>query len=49
VVRLLVLKGIVVGAAVPRVQHWVPVTHLPYSVAVAAVIGFAMWGNEPDI
>jgi purine-cytosine permease-like protein len=45
----LVLKGLVVGAAVPRVQHWVPVTHLPYSVAVAAVIGFAMWGNEPDI
>jgi hypothetical protein len=24
-------------------------SHLPYWVAVAAVIGFAMWGNEPDV
>jgi hypothetical protein len=24
-------------------------SHLPLCVAVAAVIGFAMWGNEPDI
>lgn len=45
----LVVKGLIVGAAVPRVHNSVPVTHLPYSVAVAAVIGFARWGNEPDI
>jgi purine-cytosine permease-like protein len=43
----LVVKGFAAGAAS---QHAVTgPRYLPYWVAVAAVIGFAMWGNEADV
>jgi phosphatidylserine/phosphatidylglycerophosphate/cardiolipin synthase-like enzyme/purine-cytosine permease-like protein len=43
----LVLKAVLADAG--RLQHNDATGHLPWWVAVAAVIGFAMWGNEPDV
>jgi purine-cytosine permease-like protein len=45
----LVVKGFVAGAASPDAGSAPHGRHLAYWVAVAAVIGFAMWGNEADI
>jgi cytosine permease len=45
----LVVKGLAVGAGTHRAVPGALAGHLPYWVAVAAVIGFAMWGNEADI
>jgi purine-cytosine permease-like protein len=45
----LVVKGFAVDAGSLRGPSGEHLGHLPYWVAVAAVIGFAMWGNEPDI
>jgi purine-cytosine permease-like protein len=45
----LVVKGFAAGAASPHAGSGPHGRHLAYWVAVAAVIGFAMWGNEADI
>jgi purine-cytosine permease-like protein len=45
----LVVKGLAADAGSPHIRLSPHGGHLPYWVAVDAVIGFAMWGNEPDI
>ncbi len=45
----LVVKGLATGAGSQHAGTGPAAAHLPYWVAVATVIGFAMWGNEPDI
>jgi cytosine permease len=45
----LVVKGFAVGAGGHRAVTGPHAGHVEYWVAVAAVIGFAMWGNEADV
>jgi hypothetical protein len=46
---LLVARGLAAGAAGRPALTGTHAGHLGYWVAVAAVIGFAMWGNEADV
>jgi purine-cytosine permease-like protein len=46
-VAYLVIKALVVDS--DKLHGTPPGGGLPYWTAVAAVIGFAMWGNEPDV